>query len=141
MERSLLDSMSYLLVRVAKAHRGVVAEGLAELGLHTGQELVLVQLWQEDGLRHSELGRRIGVAAPTVTKVLRGMERSELLTRQADSEDGRASRVWLTERGRSLREPVEQLWQAVERRLVRGLDRSERDLVERVLAQMLHNAS
>ncbi len=38
MERALLDSMSYLLVRVAKAHRGLVAEGLAELGLHTGQE-------------------------------------------------------------------------------------------------------
>lgn len=139
MERALLDSMSYLLVRVAKVHRGLVAEGLAELGLHTGQELVLVQLWQEDGLRHSELARRLGVAAPTVTKVLRGMERTKLLTRQADSEDARASRVWLTEHGRSLRDPVEQLWEAVERRLLRGVDRSERVLIERVLARMLDN--
>lgn len=141
MERALLDSMSYLLVRVAKVHRGLVAEGLADLGLHTGQELVLVQLWQEDGLRHSELARRVGVAAPTVTKVLRGMEGTQLLTRQTDSEDARASRVWLTDRGRSLREPVEQLWQTVEGRLLRGLDRSERDLVERALARILDNAT
>lgn len=131
--------MSYLLVRVAKAHRGLVAEGLAELGLHTGQELVLVQLWDEDGLRHSDLAQRIGVAPPTVTKVLTGMERAGLLTREADSQDARASRVWLSERGRSLRDPVEQLWQAVEGAVLRGLDRSERDLVQRALARMLDN--
>jgi len=141
MERALLDSMSYRLVRVAKAHRGLVAEGLAELGLHTGQELVLVQLWREDGLRHSDLAQRIGVAPPTVTKVLRGMDRTGLVTREADSQDARASRVWLTERGRSLREPVEGLWQAVERRVLRGVDRSERDLVERALARMLDNVT
>ena len=141
MERSLLDGMSYLLVRVAKAHRGLVAEGLAELGLHTGQELVLAQLWREDGLRHSELAARIGVAAPTVTKVLRGMERTQLLTRRADSEDARASRVWLTERGRSLRDPVEQLWKAVERRLLQDLDGPERDLVERALTRILDNVT
>jgi len=141
MERALLDSMSYRLVRVAKAHRGLVAEGLAELGLHTGQELVLMQLWREDGLRHSDLAQRIGVAPPTVTKVLRGMDRTGLVTREADSQDARASRVWLTERGRSLREPVEGLWQAVERRVLRGVDRSERDLVERALARMLDNVT
>jgi DNA-binding MarR family transcriptional regulator len=141
MERALLDSMSYLLVRVAKVHRGLVAQGLAELGLHTGQELVLVQLWQEDGLRNSELARRLGVAAPTVTKVLSGMERTHLLTRRADSDDARASRIWLTERGRSLREPVEQLWQAVEHTLVRDLDRSERELLARALARILHTVT
>ena len=141
MERALLDSMSYRLVRVAKAHRGLVAEGLAELGLHTGQELVLMQLWREDGLRHSDLAQRIGVAPPTVTKVLRGMDRTGLVTREADSQDARASRVWLTERGRSLREPVEGLWQAVERRVLRGVDRSERDRVERALARMLDNVT
>lgn len=116
-----------------------MAEGLAELGLHTGQELVLVQLWDDDGLRHSDLAQRIGVAPPTVTKVLTGMERAGLLRREADSQDARASRVWLTERGRSLRDPVEQLWQAVEGVVLRGLDRSERDLVQRALARMLDN--
>lgn len=134
-----MASTSYLLVRVAKAHRGLVAEGLAELGLHTGQELVLAQLWADDGLRHSDLAQRIGVAPPTVTKVLTGMERAGLVRREADSRDARASRVWLTERGRSLRDPVEQLWQAVEGAVLRGLDRSERDLVQRALARMLDN--
>lgn len=139
MTPALLGSPSYLLVQVAKAHRSLIAENLAELGLHTGQELVLAQLWHEDGLRHSQLADRLGVQRPTVTKVLRGMERVELLTREPDSEDARASRVWLSERGRSLRDPVERLWSAAERRTLRGLDRAERDLLKRGLSRMLAN--
>ncbi len=139
MTPALLGSTSYLLVQVAKAHRSLVAEGLAEVGLHTGQELVLAQLWREDGLRHSQLADRLRVERPTVTKVLRGMVRAELVTRAPDSEDARASRVWLTERGRSLREPVERLWKAAERTALRGLDPAERDLLKRGLSRMLAN--
>lgn len=141
MERGLLGSMSYLLMQVAKAHRALVADGLLELGLRTGQELVLAQLWREDGLRHSQVAERVGVAPPTVTKVLKGMERAGLLMRRVDSEDARASRVWLTEYGRSLREPVEQLWHEVESKALQGLDGSERELLERALARIRDNLS
>lgn len=141
MERGLLASTSYLLVQVAKAHRGLVADGLVELGLHTGQELVLAHLWREDGLRHSQVAERVGVAPPTVTKVLSGMERAGLVMRRVDGADARASRVWLTEHGRSLRGPVEQLWRQVERKILQGLDGSERELVERALVRMRANLS
>lgn len=134
---ALLGSTSYLLVRAAKAHRGLVAQGLAELGLHVGQELVLAQLWREDGLRHSQLAERLGVERPTVTKVLNGMERGELVIREPDTADARASRVWLTERGRTLRDPVERVWRAAERAILQGLDRGERDLLKRALSRML----
>lgn len=133
----VLSSTSYLVVRVAKAHRGLVGEGLRELGLHVGQELVLAQLWREDDLRQSELAERLAVEPPTVTKVLKGMQRAELITRGQDSEDGRAVRVRLTERGRSLREPVERLWQAAENTTLRGLECAERDLLTRILERML----
>lgn len=133
----LLGSTSYLLVRAAKAHRGLVAQGLSDLGLHVGQELVLAQLWREDGLRHSQLAERLGVERPTVTKVLKGMERGELVTREPDAADARASRVWLTERGRILRDPVEQVWWAAERATLQGLDPGEGDLLQRALSRML----
>jgi len=139
MRSALLDSQSYLLVRAAKAHRALVAEGLAELGLHVGQELVLAQLWREDGLRHSQLAERLGIERPTATKVVRGLERAQLIVRDPDDQDGRASRVRLTERGRSLRGPVEQAWKAAECAALRGLDARERDVFERALSRMLAN--
>lgn len=135
----MLDSTSHLLVRAAKAHRGLVAQGLSDLGLHVGQELVLAQLWREDGLRHSQLAERLGVERPTVTKVVRGMDRGELVTREPDAADGRASCVWLTERGRTLRDPVEQVWWAAERATLQGLDPGEGDLLKGALSRMLGN--
>ncbi len=139
MNSAVLDSPSYLLVRVAKAHRARVAEGLAELELHVGQELVLAQLWREDRLRHSQLAERLGIERPTVTKVVSGLERAGLVVREPDEEDGRAARVHLTERGRSIRRPVEQTWRASETAALRGLDGRERALVARALSRMLTN--
>lgn len=139
MRSALLDSRSYLLLRVAKGHRDLVAQGLAELGLHVGQELVLAQLWREDGLRHSELAERLGVERPTVTKVVKGLERSGLVVRERDDQDARASHVRLTERGRSMRGPVERAWKAAEAATLRGLDADERALLEQAMSRMLAN--
>ncbi len=136
---ALVDSTSYLLVRAAKAHRGLVARGLAELGLHAGQELVLAQLWREDGLRPAQLAERLAVERPTVTKVVGGLERAGLVTRAPDVEDARASRVSLTERGRDLRDPVERVWSLAERTALGGLDRQESVLLTRALSRMLAN--
>lgn len=134
---SLLDSTSFVLLQVAKAHRGLVAQGLSGLGLHVGQELVLAQLWREDGLRQSELAERLAVEPPTVTKVVRGLERAGLVARQRDAEDARAVRVGLTPQGRALRQPVEEVWLAAERATLRRLDPSERDLLRRSLRLIL----
>jgi hypothetical protein len=47
------ETTGYLLARVCKAHRGSVGDALAEVGLHVGQEMVLLHLWQRDGLTPS----------------------------------------------------------------------------------------
>ena len=97
----------YLLARACKAHRGSVGAVLAEVGLHVGQEMVLLHLWRQDGLTPSELAERLGVEPPTVTNMLSRMEKAGLLERCRDTGDARCTRVYLTEKGRELREPVE----------------------------------
>jgi hypothetical protein len=45
------------------------AEGaLNKLGLHTGQEMLLLRLWLEEGIPQSQLAASIGVEPPTATK-------------------------------------------------------------------------
>lgn len=136
---ALLDSTSYLLVRAAKTHRALVVQGLAELGLHAGQELVLAQLWREDGLRHGQLAERLAVERPTVTKVVAGLERAGLVSREPDAEDARASHVRLTEHGHALRDPVERVWRGAERQALGGFDRGDRAQLRRSLLRMLTN--
>ena len=116
----------FALAKVCKAHRGNVGGLLAEHGLHVGQEMVLVELWEADGLRGGELAARLGVEPPTVTKMLRRLEACGLVERRPDPSDARSFRVFLTASGRDLEGPVAGCWEISEQRLLAGLSEDER---------------
>ncbi|MGH3380338.1 MAG: MarR family winged helix-turn-helix transcriptional regulator [Actinoallomurus sp.] len=137
MERSLLDSPSYQLIRVLGRYKALVADGLDQYGLHLGQEFYLAQLWREDGVTSADLAARTGVSAPAVTKVVSGLERAGLVHRERDSSDARLVRVRLTEAGRALREPVNRLWHESEQEFWGGLTEDERVRVRAAIGALL----
>ncbi len=120
------EKTGFALAKVCKAHRGNVGELLAEHGLHVGQEMVLIELWESDGLRGGELAARLGVEPPTVTKMLRRLEGCGLVERRPDPSDARSFRVYLTDRGRDLEGPVAGCWERSEELLLAGLSEEER---------------
>ncbi|GGT35192.1 MarR family winged helix-turn-helix transcriptional regulator [Nonomuraea spiralis] len=130
------ETLTYALIKVVKAHRNRMAAALVPLGLHVGQELLLNQLWRQDGLTQGELISRLGVEPPTVTKTLQRLERSGLVYRSPDPERPRVARVHLTEAGKALREPVEEIWTRTDEQLQRGLNDTERDLLTRLVRAM-----
>jgi DNA-binding MarR family transcriptional regulator len=134
--RSVKETTGYVLAKVCRAHRGNVGELLAEVGLHVGQEMVLIELWEHDGLRGGELAERLGVEPPTITKMLRRLERFGLVERRPDPRDARSFRVYLTEGGRSLEGPVARCWERVEEQIFAGMNAGERRSFHRLLAKV-----
>lgn len=134
--RPIKESTAYSLARVCKAHRANVGEKLAGVGLYVGQEMVLVELWEQDGLRGGELAERLGVEAPTVTKMLRRLEACGLVERRRDSSDARSFRVHLTQRGREVEGPVTRCWEEVEEKTLAGMTAGERKTFYRLLAKV-----
>lgn len=130
-----------MLAQAAKEHRGRVGESFSGLGIHIGQDMVLLQLWAEDGLSPTELANRLRVEPGTVSKVLNRMEKADLVTRRKDPRDARSFRVYLTESGKTLREPVNSRWEEVEGRMLEGLSPEERILLRRQLSQVRDNLS
>ncbi len=126
----------YALAKVCRAHRGNVGGMLAEFGLHVGQEMVLIELWQADGLRGGELACRLGVEPPTVTKMLRRLENFGLVERRPDPADARSFRAHLTPEGRALEGPVSRCFERAEEKTLAGLDPSERRELARLLTKM-----
>ena len=63
---------------------------------------VLFTLWREDGLKVVELGRQAGLEPSTMTGLIDRMEKSGLLYRDADPNDRRVQRVYLTKEGREV---------------------------------------
>ncbi|HEU5441330.1 MAG TPA: MarR family transcriptional regulator [Ktedonobacterales bacterium] len=139
--REISTLMGFELIRLCKAHRQRTEAALARLGLHVGQELLLLQLWQEDGLSQSQLAEAMEVDISTIGKAVQRMERAGLLSRSPDAQDARISRVYLTERGRALHESVVHVWHTSEARLVEGLTEVEQVLLRRLLRQMITSLS
>jgi len=133
--------LGFQVIRLCKAHRQRMEEALNQLGLHVGQELLLLHLWKEDGVPQSQLAEAMGVDISTITKTVQRMERTGLLKRSQDAEDARISRVYLTEQGRALHEPVMEVWKASEVQLVQGLTETEQVLLRRLLLHLTTNLS
>lgn len=75
----------------------------AQFGLSRGRFTLLMQLVEaETGLLPSEFAERAGVTRATVTSLLDGLEREQLVIRQPHSHDRRRLSVYLTEKGRKL---------------------------------------
>lgn len=139
--KQIRDYLGFQLLQVHKAHRSRAEIALNKLGLHTGQEMLLLQLWLEEGLPQSQLAACMGVEPPTATKMLQRMEHAGLIERRPDLKDARISRVYLTERGRTLEQLVLDIWKQLEEQTVAGLSITEQALLHRLLMQVLANLS
>ena len=137
--RAIEETSGYLLAKVCRAHRGNVGALLSGVGLHVGQEMVLLELWKEDGLKGGELADRLGVEPPTVTRMIRRMESCGFLERRPDPADARSFRVHLTDKGRALEEPVARIWREVEEKTLRGISPEEMLVLRRLLARIREN--
>lgn len=136
---SVEDTVGYALARACRANRVSVGELLSGLDLHVGQEMVLIELLNEDGLRSGELASRLGVEPPTVTKTLGRLESSGLIERRPDQDDARCGRVFLTEGGRNLEEPLKRVWEENEKKLLAGVSEKERRELHGLLGRVRRN--
>lgn len=76
---------------------------LAPLGLTYPQYLVMLVLWEGDGLTVGELGQRLQLDSGTLTPLLKRLAVAGLVDRRRDDVDERVVRLTLTAAGRALR--------------------------------------
>ena len=79
---------------------------LEPLGLTYTQYIVMLVLWEGDGLRVGDLGERLRLDSGTLTPLLKRLERDGLVERARDKQDERRVLVFLTDEGRALGEDV-----------------------------------
>ena len=76
---------------------------LAPLGLTYPQYLVMLVLWEVDGLSVSQLGQRLSLDSGTLTPLLKRLEALGHLERRRARDDERRVDIFLTPAGRTLR--------------------------------------
>ncbi len=116
---------SWAIFSLARSHRALAASMLADLGLFPSQELILMQLWDEDGQSQKALGQTQRFDHSTIAKSVRRLERAGLVRREKSQTDGRVTLVFLTGAGQELKGRTLQIWEELERKTVQGLTTEE----------------
>jgi DNA-binding MarR family transcriptional regulator len=102
----ITESLGYLVNRAARSMAHQLAWELRPAGIGIGQWAVLMFLWARDGMSQAELSRVVAIEPPTMVRTIDRMARDGLVTRVPDPDDGRLTRIYLTERGRTLRDEL-----------------------------------
>ncbi|GAA0375114.1 MarR family winged helix-turn-helix transcriptional regulator [Bacillus horti] len=132
---------SFFIVQLAKLHRQRISDEFAKLGIFVGQDMILKLLWEENGLTQTQIINKLKVEPPTITKMIHRMEKAGLLRRKRDSQDARVSRVYLTEQGYQLKEPIIQVWSRLDEALMEGITDQEQASLNKMLKRLLRNMS
>ncbi|MFG3052504.1 MarR family winged helix-turn-helix transcriptional regulator [Kitasatospora sp. NPDC048239] len=115
------DAVNQAIRLLSLRHRARTAALLAPLGLHPGQEALLLELARTGPMIQAQLSEALGCEPPSVTLMARKLEASGHVRRTPAPSDKRASIVELTDTGRALTEQVKQLWCALAEETVAGL--------------------
>jgi DNA-binding MarR family transcriptional regulator len=100
----LLDNqLCFALYSTSLAMTKLYKPLLHALGLTYPQYLVMLVLWERDGLMVSELGERLFLNSGTLTPLLKRLEAGGLIERIRDVQDERRVHITLTQAGRALK--------------------------------------
>jgi DNA-binding MarR family transcriptional regulator len=97
------NQLCFAVYTAAHAFNAAYKPFLEALGLTYPQYLVLMVLWEQDGLMVKDIGERLSLDSGTITPILKRLEAAGFVTRQRDTKDERQVRVALTKKARDAR--------------------------------------
>jgi DNA-binding MarR family transcriptional regulator len=135
----LLDQqLCFALYAASRSVTGIYRPLLDPLGLTYPQYLVMLVLWEQDGLTVRELGQRLQLDSGTLTPLLKRLQIAGLVSRQRRKEDEREVDIRLTEAGLALRDQAEDVPKCMAQRLQLPPDqmRTLRDELKQLTRQL-----
>lgn len=131
--------ISHAIFRVARLHRMIAGQLLRGVGLHPGQELVMMHLWALGPQRQVDLMRLLDSDAATMTRTIRRLEQAGFVRRRRSETDKRSVIVEATAASHALRHEVEKIWAALEEISIADLTAEEQGASLRALERLEHN--
>jgi len=95
--------LCFALYAASRAMTAAYQPLLEELDITYPQYLVLLTLWEQNGLRVSRIGERLYLDSATLTPLLKRLEARGLVERRRSDEDERVVEIFLTVEGTRLK--------------------------------------
>ena len=98
------NQLCFAVYSTAHAFNRAYKPLLDRLGLTYPQYLVMLVLWERDGVPVKDIGERLLLDSGTLTPLLKRLEAAELVKRSRSTEDERQVLIALTPKGQALQE-------------------------------------
>lgn len=131
--------MDYWITRLIHRYSSASFKNFQDLGIHPGQLPVLKMVYEKEGISLGEMAERLHIKPPTVTVTVKRLEKAGLVCKQADEEDLRVSRIFLTEKGKSINKELSILLEKNEKKLTEGFSREEIETLCGYFQRMIEN--
>lgn len=135
------ERLAHLVKDATRALVRALQVRLARHAVPFGHWAFLRILWEHDGITQRQLSNEAGVMEPTTASALRTMQRLGYVTRRQHAENRKNVYVYLTPKGRALKEKLVPLAEQVNGIAVRGARAEDVAATRRLLITMLENLS
>ena len=109
----LNDMLCFTVYSTAHAFNRVYKPLLDALALTYPQYLVMLGLWERDGVTVKQIGEQLHLDSGTLTPLLKRLEAAQLIKRTRDTADERQVLIALTSQGQALREKARAVPQSI----------------------------
>jgi DNA-binding MarR family transcriptional regulator len=130
------DALNAAIRAIGIRHRALAGALLVPLGLHPGQEVLLLELDASGPRTQGQLAVASGCEPPTITGSVRKLEAAGLVVRQPSPTDARVTIVELSERGQGLMPELKVAWKLLAEQTVLGLTSTPLDSLSDALADL-----
>jgi len=135
------DRLAHLVKDARRAMERSLQIRLFDHSVSFGHWSFLRILWEHDGLTQRELSELAGMSAPTTLSAIRAMESLGYVWRSQKAGNKKKIYIYLTDKGRALKELLMPLAKEVNTLAVEGLTPEEVVVARKVLAKIAKNLS
>lgn len=116
-------------------------EAVAEQGLFSGQQEIVLLLVENEGITLSALAKKLEVSAATASVSIKRMEKAGFITKKPDRNDARIIRLYPTEKAKAAPKNIKIKMESLEAIMSKSLSESDReklsDLLDTAIVNML----
>ncbi len=128
-----------VIADISRIACGIVEDGSPTQFMQNSSRHILRVLSHSSGICQLDLARETRLKPPTISVTLSKLEKEGLVTRVIDGTDGRATRVYLTDKGIAINEQIWERIMDIDNAAIEGLTAEERETLMDILGKMRKN--
>jgi DNA-binding MarR family transcriptional regulator len=130
------DCLHFLVAKAFQKVSGLFRSRLQHIGVTPPQALVLMTLYEDEGISAGELGERLVFDSPTTSGILDRMEKDDWIVKKIAPNDGRLLQLYLTDKARNVKKELLSELESCNQEALSSFKLEEKILFERFLRDL-----